>query len=1058
MSKCFKLKISLHNKINSEVFFGWFVTSVEGAFSGYLRIKMVFVGLMFFLTLPIVVVSNAYATDRHHFLILESTADVSLVEFAIQSNLTLAVPFDEVKHVETQSVKGFYSIEKALSLLLADTVLESKMVGQQLKVTLNNSRGATMNKINKINQAILAAGVLASAPIGTLNAQSVDDEVVLEEVVVFAPTGSRIVSNGNASQPITSISSGDIASVGALTASELLNELPQLGDSLEGGSSINSLNSGFGVGTQTINLRNLGANRALVLVNGRRHVGGNVGTSAVDLSSIPVGLIERIDVLTGAASAVYGADAVTGVVNIILKEDYEGSSFGVRFGSSSESDGDEVGFNFTNGGKFKGGDYIVSAEYSTQDPIFGRDRSFAQFDGSASTGLSAAANGSGVNPGGLFSSANAAGTGGFNANGEFVSPFSERFQRVPFRSLQNETDRLVISGRASFDVSETIEFFAEGTYANTESTVEFEPQLAIFSDAAFGTSGAAGFRFPGVDAVSVNGDSLGVITRRFSEFGSRSSEVDRDLIRATLGFKGELSESIDFEVYYQYGEVEATQTDFNTIDKFRLASAIDPAVCSTIAGCQFVDVFGRGTIDPNSLSFVSSDLESTSESTQQVLSGFISGELFELGAGSVAYAIGAEYRDEDAQINPNANLLAVDNPLNPGVGQLVGTQGTRTFFGNTDGDFDVTEVFGELNVPLTDRLNTTLSARFSDYSTVGSEFTYGLSASFAATDALTFRGSFGRATRAPNVLELFNPDQAGTSAIVDPCDTLSDGGASLSAAASCAQLGFGPGFNPSDLDQQIQAVNGGNPNLDSETADTFTLGAVFQLGDKGFFSLDYYSIDLEDVLAPAFGPQATLDRCIATGDSFFCDNITRDQGTSFVRSIRSEQVNLANEEVSGLDFAFTKTWDISAGEVNFKVNYTRLFDHDRQVNDEAEVEDLVNRVDNIEDKVNFTTSYRNDTWTAGLTGRYLGSAKQSVDESALSAAGNNIDSQFYLDLFLAYNFGEKVTLSAGVENVTDEESPVVTQLFENNGSADTTAAGIYDVRGAFYYVNASYRF
>lgn len=483
------MKNSRKNEFDNEDFLRWFVTSIEEVLGVRFRVQTLFV-----LMLQMLFVVNAYAAEKFQFLISESTADVSLVEFALQSNLTLAVPFYEVKQIETKAVEGFYSIEEALSLLLEGTVLESEMIGRQLKVTLNDSRESTMNKTNK---AILVAGVIASASTGALSAQAADGAEVIEEIVVYAPTGSRILSNDNASQPITSINSDDIASIGALTASELLNQLPQLGDSLEGGTSINSLNAGFGVGTQTINLRNLGANRTLVLVNGRRHVGGNVGTSAVDLSSIPVGLIERIDILTGAASAVYGADAVTGVVNIILKENYEGTTFGARFGSSTEGDGEEIGLNLTHGGKFDRGEYILSAEYSTQDPIIGRDRSFSQFDGSASTGLSEPGNGSGVNPGGLFSSVNAGGTGGFNAAGEFVSPFSERFQRVPFRSLQNETDRLVLSGRASFDLSDSIELFAEGTYANTESTVEFEPQLAIFSNGAFGTSGAAGFRFPG---------------------------------------------------------------------------------------------------------------------------------------------------------------------------------------------------------------------------------------------------------------------------------------------------------------------------------------------------------------------------------------------------------------------------------------------------------------------------------------------------------------------------------------------------------------------------------
>ena len=874
-----------------------------------------------------------------------------------------------------------------------------------------------------------------------------------DEIIV---TGSRIVkpSNANSPQPLVALDESAFEETGALTISEALNELPQLGDSLEGGSSINSLNAGFGVGTQTVNLRNLGANRTLVLVNGRRHVGGDVGTSAVDLNSIPSYMVDRIDVVTGASSAVYGADAVTGVVNVILKERFEGTELGIRGGISSEGDGEEFALNAVHGGVFEGGEYVVAAEYSQQGEILGEDRSFAQFDGSAATGLSAAGNGSGVNPGGLFANQTGGGTGGFDASGNFVQPFAERFQRVPFRSLQNETDRLVLSGRGSVDLSDGVSAFAEVSYANTKVDVQFEPQLAVFR--GFAGSGTAGFRFPNSVGVVTPDGTLDPITRRFTEFGPRKSEIDRDLFRFTAGLDGDWSGGT-WHASYQYGKVDATQTDFDTIDKRRLLTAIDPVACAATSGCQFVDIFGRGTISPASESFVSDDLESNSEGTQHVISAYMTGDAFELGSGNVSYVVGAEYRDESAKIRPNDELIAVVDPVT-GSGNLVGLRGTRTFFGDTDGSYNVLEGFAELAVPLTESFNVNLSGRVSDYSTVGTEYTYGANADWAFSDSFSARASFGRATRAPNINELFAPERVSTTAIADPCDTADDAGNPLSQAAGCAATGFGAGYNPADIDQQISGVSGGNPDLGSETADSLTIGGVFSPSPSTVISVDYFDISLKDVLAPAFSAQATLERCIATGEDVFCDNITRNAGSGFVTSIRSEQVNLAEESVSGLEFAVLQSFDMGAGELRFDGTFTHLLSHERMVNDETPVEELAGRVDNIENKARVSARFIQDKWSIGTTARYLDSAVQDIDADPTVAVGNDIGSVFYLDLFGNYNITDQMAFSAGVENLFNEEAPIVTQLFENNGSADTVASGIYDIRGTFGYVGLKYTF
>lgn len=895
--------------------------------------------------------------------------------------------------------------------------------------------------------------ITSSQTVFAQDSASPEEEVEEEAIVV---TGSRLATNKNSPQPLTSLNEEAFEATGALTVSEAINELPQLGNSLESGFAINGLNGGFGIGTQTINLRNLGANRTLVLVNGRRHVGGDIGTSAVDLNSIPAGLVEAIDIVTGASSAVYGADAVTGVVNIRLKQDYEGTELSFRVGSTTEGDGEEYSIGGVHGGIFSGGDYVIAAEYTKQDEILGGDRSFGQFDGSAATGTAGVDFGSGVNPGGLFAFSGG-GTGGFDVNGNFVQPFSERFQRVPFRSLQNDTERFVVSGRVGIDVNDDVKAFFESTFANSITEVQFEPQLAIFSDAGFASSGTAGFRFPTAPTVNIPelGGTLRPITRRFSEFGPRRAEIDRNLFRLAAGLDGNFSSGA-WQFSYQYGRVETTQTDFDTINKLDLTAAIDPVACAATPGCVPIDIFGRNTINPAALASISSDLESRAEGEQHVFNAFITSELFDFGGNAVSIVVGAEYRNESATITPASALLAVVDPIT-GSGNLVGLQGTRTFFGNTNGEFDVIEGFAELAIPFTDRINVNLSGRVSDYSTVGTEVTFGANVNWEVNDLLRVRASYGRAIRAPNINELFAPDRASTTAIADPCDTLTDGGVALTPAAGCGAF-VGAGFNPTDLEQQIRGETGGNPNLDAETADAITAGIVFTPGNSTTISLDYYQIDLEDVLAPSFSAQATLERCIATGDSFFCDNITRDPVSNVVTSIRSEQVNLASEKVSGIDVALQHRFDLAGGELNFNILYSYLFEHDRQVNDTVATEDLAGRVDNLEHRVNASAQYEINAFTFGTTVRWLDSAVQNIAVDSELVPGNRIGSATYVDAFADYKITDNVKLRVGVENIFDEEPPIITNLFEGGASADTTLPGVYDIRGTFGYATLKLSF
>jgi iron complex outermembrane receptor protein len=929
---------------------------------------------------------------------------------------------------------------------------------------LNRRVDGHINMGTKISTTLVAVAVSLALG-GISNIALAQTNEVEQDVELISVTGSRLKSsNALSSQPMNDMSAEEFAATGALTISDAINELPQIGEAMGASSQdINSLNNGFGVGTETINLRNLGAQRTLVLVNGRRHVGGDPGTSSVDMNSIPAAMISNIEVITGAASAVYGADAVSGVVNVILKDDYKGTTVDFRTGISKEGDGEEYSASLTHGNIFGGSDqgqYLFSMEYTQDKPILGADRPFAQFDGSATTGLSEESGGSGVNGGGLFASDGSiypAGTGGFATDGTFTQPFSERYQRVPNRFLQNATERLVASGNVKYDLTSDATFFIESTVSNSVVEVQFDPQLAIFSSAGFDGSGSAGFRFPTANTHA--SDGLRAITRRFVEYGPRSTEIERDMYRFATGIEGYLGDN-NYEIYYQYGNVNSTQTDFNTIDKLKLVTAINQTECATTIGCVFADIYGRGTLDPASLSFVASDLESTSESTQHVLSGFVSGELMSIGDNFLQYVVGAEYRKEEVSVNPNRSLIAVPNTFTGGDATTlpdVGTQGTRTFAGNTKGDYDVTEVFSELMLPIGDNASLKGAVRYSDYSTVGGEFTWGLTGNWSITEWASLRGSFGSATRAPNINELYAPTVSVTGSVVDVCE-----GATGQIATNCASLipSYDPAtFEQSEFQENIRVLqNGGNSQLTSELADTFTLGGVVNITKGLIVTLDYYSIQMEDVLSTAFSSKVTADRCAQTLAPQFCNQITRDSN-GIITSIMTQQVNLAEEGVKGIDFTVLNSWDLGRGELGLKVQLSHLLEHTRKVNDEALEEDITGRVDNIQNKLNSTLTYSDDAWRLAVTARYLDSAVQTTNElQAAAAPGNNIGSQVYIDLNANYIVSEEFKIGVGIKNLTNREAPVVTELYENNGSGATTAGGIYDSRGQFFYLSGSYTF
>ncbi|OJY68593.1 MAG: hypothetical protein BGP16_04925 [Sphingobium sp. 66-54] len=926
--------------------------------------------------------------------------------------------------------------------------------------------------------ASIVASALACATAAQAQDQSGADQGEDRSDIVV--TGSRLAStNLSSPQPVVGIGAEEIARSGAVTAADVVNEMPQLGNAFGASNQdISVANRGFNVGTELINLRGLGAQRTLVLVNGRRHIASDPGTTAVDLNAIPSALIDRIEIVTGANSAVYGADAVSGVVNIILKDRYDGIKATLRSGISGEGDGFERGGSLLHGGSLGSLRYVVSAEYFKRDPIFGHDRDWIIGDGSSSAYTMGA--GSSAIGGGRFFTTGPTGTWTYPTAGGAPVAFDSStplYQRVLDRNLQVPLERGLLSGRLSYDTSGGTELFLEASYARTSADLTLEPSFFQFA-AKQGVNaydlGPIPANAPGLAAFLAATGASGINnaqtqSRRLNEYGVRTSEIDRDLYRAAVGAQGDLGR-FRWQAYYQYGRVDAAQEDGNSIDRNKFYAGLNNCQGAyALSGCVPINIFGHDTITQQVIDWtLIPDVITRIRSQQHVASAFISGDLLTVAGSPLGAVFGVEYRRESTRAKVHPSLTD-------------GSNATRQIAA-ASGSTNVKEAFGELRLPLfQDTLELNGAARVSDYSSVGTEVTWNTSATFRPAPFVSFRASYGKATRAPNVGELFSSINTATSVVNDPCandvspqDGVIDAGAAP--PASCVtQLGAGyivsqaPGGSPTGN------RTGGNPNLRSETGRTFSAGAVFRVPSLLRFtgSIDYYDIKLDDVIG-SLSPVEVVRQCYVDQSGLpdaFCSLINRNAtGNRNITTISTQLFNIADERVRGLDAQARFSWPLAMGRMSLGVTYAHLFERSRREFQGGPNNDFTGRFDAIRDQANAQLEFSTDSVTLSYGARILGAALKGTSAANLAAVsdnpalpGNNsnrIPAYVYHDLQATFRAGKDYSFTLGVKNLTDKQPPLITSFSNSglSGSASVTAGGIYDTRGRFFYAQVGLEF
>ena len=792
-----------------------------------------------------------------------------------------------------------------------------------------------------------------------------------DEDAPIVVTGSRIPRvMTDTPNPVVTVSSADIVQSGTTNLTDFLKTVPALQGSLN---SFNNSGDRAGIGYTGLNLldlRNLGFDRTLVLVDGRRHVAAVDGLQSVDINTIPTDLIERVEVFTGGASAVYGADGVSGVVNFIQKKDFEGVTARAQAGISKYGDASQRLFALTAGHNFADGrgNFTIAWEHGEEDRLDSQRRT--RYSGSNRVGFylnpndteTGAQNNDGIpdniplNDIRYFDTSR---EGGIDVDfdgfpdfygsqglpydpGTFIPSFYQQGGSGTLVSdygndLLPEIRRDVVSAVAHFDISSAFTLYAEAKYAKTKSfsvgQPSFDYYLWIPSDNPYIPSSVQPFIDPDNAAVLVNRDNF--------DLGRRGEDIGRETIRTVIGAKGEISSNLSYDLSYVFGQAKITNHYIGDILTDRFYAAIDavtgangqptcrvnvdpdwlpfqpfnytrseiPPTTFSPGQCLPLNIFGEGVASQAAIDWVKTDTTDRSKISQHVISGALTGDtkgFFELPGGPVGFALGAEYRKESSSF--------VADPL---------AQQGLTFtnvLGNTKGAFNVWEAFGEVNVPILsdrpffERLNLNAAFRYSDYSTIGATTAWKFGGEWAPVRDITFRGSYSKAVRAPNISELFGARSQTFEFISDPCDVSFLQNGTQFRVSNCQSLLSGLGVADPSSYTDTRSVNipgfqGGNPAVFEEEAKTWTAGVVLQPSfiPNLVITADWYDIRINNAINTV-DPQTVADLCVdqPTLTNQFCTAITRQSGgganAGFITSFEVGPLNVANFRTAGLDF------------------------------------------------------------------------------------------------------------------------------------------------------------
>lgn len=901
-------------------------------------------------------------------------------------------------------------------------------------------------------------------------------------------TGSRIRRpNETQATPITTVSSEVLEGRGVVNVAEMLNTVPAIGASTlsASGAPRNTLLAGL----YALDLRALGNSRTLVLVDGRRYVSSLQGGSAVDISTIPTDLIDRVDITTGGGSAVYGSDAVSGVVNFVLKRKFTGLEFKAQSGITSRGDGAQRKVSLLGGTDFAGGrgNVMVNLSYDDTDPIYAVDRSIsadgvtianplrpdlAVFGPASYTSLRTVQGVFGLN-GSTVSGATVRRT--VLPDGTITTPLGSRDGMNPnlYNIVVSPMKRFLAYGRATYEVSDSISAFLDAAYSRNTTVQQFEPTFINSGTGNIGGSTGLSITIPVSNPFipptmralipGTRGDIA--FARDFPEFGPRVLNYERQLYRAVAGLQGDLpsfGKGWHWEAYYEYGRSTLDETMHNGIDTARLYEAlrVEPngtggyrcANASARAqGCVPVNLFTGQRLTAAEVSYLRQSVDISSFNEQQVAAVSATGGLFDLPGGPLSIAIGGEYRREKSNYQPDAALSG-------GTTSLLFAQATK-------GQFNVKEAYIEATAPLLSdlpfayRLELEGAYRYADYSTSGGVSAWKVGGNYAPIKGIRLRGVYSRDVRAPNINDLF---RGATSNRVNVTDRCLNGGTGSARTYCLAQPGVSDSFVP-PAPTSVSQLTLGNTDLQPEIARTLTAGIVLQPAFVPGLtvSVDYYRIKIDNAIT-SLAAQTVIDQCAATNNPVYCSTIVRDPASGVIVQQNTVPINAASEKMRGIDVEvdyrapIDNVFGADLGDsIAATLTYTRLLGYDQTPYSRAPAISLKGQPFYPQNKANLNIAYTNGAFTATANGRYLGKAYRVV---GAEFAGNSVPDYLYVDLQLRVAIDKRHSFYVGGTNLTDVKPPLFPVGYTGTSTGTNTAASVYSLVGSSFYAGLDVKF
>ncbi|WOF43530.1 TonB-dependent receptor [Sphingopyxis indica] len=892
-------------------------------------------------------------------------------------------------------------------------------------------------------RTFLLASVAAVAVLAT-PALAQDESSGQPPLATDAPNGSDIVVTGSRIRrqdlagvgPATVVSAEQIENTGIVNIETVLQRLPA--NAGFAGNQTSAYWTSNGYGTAQVNLRGLGIKRTLVLLNGRRLVAGGTGAnSSPDLNMIPVVALARTDVLKDGASAIYGADAMAGVVNLVTRTDYEGLGLSARYGITGEGDGSDFSADLIWGIRNDRGGVMIAATYQKTSAVNMATRapcSLAEVTpGSLSCVNSASTiGGRAVLPNGQQINFNQTPGG----DGDFFEPYSaakHNFNSAPFLNAVSPVERISTAFFVDYDLSDSIEAFGEFLYTFRKSNQIATP--GTLRNLSISAS----------NPTNPTGQDIVLIQRRLAEPGPRQFFQETDTWQGTFGLRGKLSNDWAWEVAGAFGRNTAIDGSTNIANLERIRNSIDPSKCSVTVGAAIpcADYLGAGDLTPEVLDYILFTSRDRGGNELATVTADLNGSLFNLPAGPVSFATGVVYRKEKGWRDPDPlTVLGIAN-----TNQQDPISGSTT----------AKEAYLELSVPILagkpffEALTLDGAVRYSDYNLFGSDWNYKASLDWMISDSFRLRGTYGTGFRIPNVPELYGGVSEGNLTTTDPCSRYSTSG-NATLIANCQASGVPANYV--QLGTTILTTVGGNENLKPESSTTWTVGTV--ISPKGLIpglslTADWFDIRIKDAIRAIPG-STKLSICYASQNLShpFCDDFTRSPLTGEVTFLSAQPINTGREEMNGLDLGLVYNNDIGSVNVSLDVNLTYLNKYVVLPFPGGAPIDFDGFIGGGNGGYPKWRGYgvltaEKDGISATWSTQWIGKATDF--NASPGEIGYRTPNVFYHNLQLAYEVDEKTRFQLGVDNLFDRKAPYIQSFTDANTDTMT-----YDLLGRRFYV------